>query len=146
MLVKMQTGVYITERRGHPRKPLKLWTRYQCLQKYRDHSYEGIAEDIGAGGLAMRSDLQLNMGELLMLTLFLPPADKRVLPDTVFQYAKPEGLPAAILSRVAWCIPARETDYVLGVQFLDMDRENRRRLKSFLVEYRLDRPDSSLYV
>jgi hypothetical protein len=42
-----------------------------------------------------------------------------------------------ILSRIAWCAPSKNNTFMAGVQFLDLDRDDRKILKQFLADYRL---------
>ncbi len=124
------------ERRRFERRAIHLKLRFQCLDK--DHVsgvHNDLAEDLGAGGLAMVSSQELQTGQLLMLTLLLPGK---------------EGTPAGssevnVLSRVAWSKPAHQGGYLMGIQFLDLEPAERQLLKSFLVEFELDQPDSAMY-
>jgi len=47
---------------------------------------------------------------------------------------------------VAWCGGKGKKQHQLGLQFLDLNREHRKVLKAFLVEYGLDHPNSNLYI
>ncbi len=133
------------EHRRYPRIQMKLWVHFKCLDKGTiSQDLESLAEDLGAGGMAMRSDRKLQMGQLLMLTLYLPPEGKRESSDTLI-YSEKDSVPISILSRVVWCSAAADQEYLLGVQFLDLDRQDRKSLKAFLVDYDLDKPDSKLY-
>ncbi len=134
------------ERRRYPRMPIKLQVSYKCIEKgiiSKPEAY--LAEDLGAGGLAMRSPRSLDSGQMLMLNLFLPPADTEGTDKNLSIFTEEECVMVGILSRVAWCTAFREEGYLIGVQFLDLDRDDRRRLKDFLTNFQLDAPDSSLY-
>jgi c-di-GMP-binding flagellar brake protein YcgR len=134
------------ENRKYPRVKLKLWVKYKRLKKGEVSSpNETLAEDFGTQGIAMRSKTPMRMGQLLMLTLYLPPEPKRSLEAEPAAVPEKDCVPVDILSRVAWCAPRSEDEYMLGVQFLDPDPGHRNRLKSFLVDFNLDRPDSALY-
>jgi hypothetical protein len=134
------------ERRRYPRMPLRLRLSYQCLERGSVAPPEkNLAQDLAAGGLAMHCERVLPQGQLLMLQLFLPPA-KAGAPDTGTEYHEEESSVVSILSRVAWCAPARKGGFDLGVQFLDMDRDDRQTMKGFLGEYRLFPPDAPLYL
>jgi c-di-GMP-binding flagellar brake protein YcgR len=123
------SGEAQAERRRHPRVPLKLRLAYQCLEKGNVSPAEkNLGKDLAAGGLAMSSKTPLVLNQLLMMTLYLPAAEKREEVE--------EGQPVNILSRVAWC-SRRESDFEIGVQFLDMDRDDRKTMKNFLIDYRL---------
>ena len=49
-----------------------------------------------------------------------------------------------ILARVAWCRPQGPNDYLVGVQFLDLDGNSRDVLKKFLIDFRLYQSDKPL--
>ena len=140
---KVFQGRTQAERRKYPRIPLKMWVHFQCLKEgdASPASLESLAEDLGAGGLAMRSDLHLEQGQMLMVTLYLPPAAKRAQPDDTLIYAEGECLTAVVLSRVIWCRPLKDKEFMVGVKFLDLDGESRRSLKDFLKDYQLDQPN-----
>ncbi len=134
------------ERRRYPRMPIKLQVSYKCIEKgiiSKPEAY--LAEDLGAGGVAMRSPRSLDLGQMLMLSLFLPPADDEGKDKDLNIITEEECVTVGILSRVAWCTSFREDGYLVGLQFLDLDRDDRRRLKDFLMNFKLDAPDSSLY-
>lgn len=130
------------ERRRFPRKPVRLKVTYQCLEKGSVAPPEkNLAQDLAAGGLAMHSDRVLPKGQLLMLSLYLPHGlDAAEQPES-----GADASAVHILSRVAWCAPAHQGGFDLGVQFLDMDRDDRQSMKSFLQEFRLFPPDAPLF-
>ncbi len=135
---KLYKGEAEAERRRFPRKPVKLKVSYQCLSKDRVAPAEShLAEDVGSGGLAMRSRQNLTKNQMIMVTLQLPSPGSKV-PDTElpdFSAVPCSGV--SVLARVAWCKPEGPGNYLVGVQFLDTDGQSRERLKKFLVEYRL---------
>jgi hypothetical protein len=139
-------GETTAERRIHPRAPLKLWVHYQCLKHGEiSRPLESLAQDVGAGGLAMRGDHQLARNQLIAITIYLPPKENRRSARETLIVDEEQGVPVEIFGRGAWCAPLDEAEFISGVQFLDLDSENRRRLKSFLVDYKLDQNDSILY-
>jgi hypothetical protein len=139
------TGQTRAENRRSPRIHLKLWVHFKCLDKGMSPlDLESLAEDLGAGGMAIRSDRDLKPGQLLMLTLYLPPVGKRESEATLI-YSEKESLPVPILSRVVWCTATTDREFLAGIQFLDLESKDRGTLKSFLVDYSLDQPDSQLY-
>jgi c-di-GMP-binding flagellar brake protein YcgR len=139
------TGQTRAENRRYPRIQIKLWVHFKCLDKgERDVDLESLAEDLGAGGMAMRSDRDLKPGQRLKLTLYLPPVGKRESGATLI-YSEKESLPVSILSRVVWCAATADREFMAGVQFLELESKDRTTLKTFLVDYNLDQPDSNLY-
>ncbi len=145
---KTYKGKVSAERRRHPRILLKLWVHFTARihgELARSCSSESLSEDLGTTGLAMRSDQELAAGQTLTLTLFLPPKEKRTDASKTLIYPEDECLPTTIRSRVAWCRALPDQEYILGIEFLDLSPPDRIHLKSFLVDYKLDDPDSALY-
>jgi c-di-GMP-binding flagellar brake protein YcgR len=134
------------ERRRFPRKPMKLRVTYQCLAKDRvSPKASHLAEDLGSGGLAMRSHEALPKGQIVMVTLFIPREERRAGSETeVPDYSEAECVGVNILARVARCSPVGLGNYQVGVQFLDSDGQSRERLKKFLINYRLYQADSPM--
>lgn len=146
MKEEIYRGIIKAENRRHPRVKLKLTVRYKRLKKGEvTGPHAGQAEDFGARGIAMRSMHPMRLGQLLMLTIYLPAESERRLEKEERQAREENTLPVDILSRVAWCAPYDDKEYMLGVEFLDPDPAHRSRLKAFLIEYNLDQPDSALY-
>ncbi|MCK5242129.1 PilZ domain-containing protein [bacterium] len=134
------------ERRRFERKTIKLQVSYRCLDRGNiSNDKTNLAEDLGAGGLLMHSKHALEKDQILMLTLFLPPAEERDKGDLTKDIPKEESNAVEILSRVAWSAPAKTGSHMVGIQFLDLDQNNRKWLKEFLVDFSLDQPDSPLY-
>jgi len=148
MVVKTHRGEIKAEFRRYPRVPLKVRVSYQFRKKGEPEKVvasRSLAEDLGTQGLAMRSHQDMRVGQILTLTMFIPPparredlSDARVVPVH-------ECLPVAILARAVWCKRLEEQKYLIGIQFLDIEPQDRHALKSFLVDYRLDDQDSPLY-
>ncbi len=145
---KTYKGKVSAERRQYPRIPLKLWVHFTGRirgELAHSCSSESLSEDLGTAGLAMRSDHELPSGQPLTLTLFLPPKEKRTDVAKTLIYPEEDCIPTIIRSRVAWCRALPDQEYMLGIQFLDLSPTDRSHLKSFLVDYKLDAPDSALY-
>ena len=136
-----------SERRNFPRLPLKLRLQYNCIKKGNVSTlFETQSEDLGTGGLTMRSKQRVKTGQILMVTLLLPSCrkDKSAGPAESLDSLKEKSLPVAVLSRVAWCRYAPENEYQLGIQFLALTLANRQSLKKFFSEYSLDWKNSPL--
>jgi c-di-GMP-binding flagellar brake protein YcgR len=134
------------DRRRFVRLPYTLPVSYKCIKQDHVSPPESrLLEDLGAGGLSMRVDAAQPKGQILMVSLFLPPPGPK-LGDQELAALPPEKCKhVEILSRVVWCAPAEQGAFLIGVQFLDLNLNDRIRLKDFLVSYHLDNPDSSLY-
>jgi c-di-GMP-binding flagellar brake protein YcgR len=145
-MANLHSGETGAERRRFPRKPMKLRVTYQCLAKDKISPKEShVAEDLGSGGLAMRSREPLPKGQIVMVTLFIPREERRAgagaeVPD----YSEEDCVGVNILARVARCVPEALGSYRVGVQFLDSDGQSRERLKKFLVNYRLYQADTPM--
>jgi len=137
---KSKSGV---ERRQYRREPLHLAVEFRALKKnVISKPQASKSGDMSAGGLSLVCNRPLEPDQLLLVTLYIPP-EKAVAKPKV---KVPAGEMATVLSRVAWCRPTSHDDYFqLGIQFLDLAREDRQRLKSFLVDKKLDRKSSRLY-
>ncbi|MCD4813781.1 PilZ domain-containing protein [bacterium] len=132
------------ERRRFTRMPIKIQVRFRCLDRGNiSEPQADLAEDLGAGGLMMHSEQNLPLNQNLMVIIYLPPTEKRFTdPKDV---PEEECLEVEVLSRVAWSAAAPQGGFMIGIQFLDLDQNNRKWLKEFLVDFKLDQPDSSLY-
>ncbi|MEW6515471.1 MAG: PilZ domain-containing protein [candidate division FCPU426 bacterium] len=138
----------VVESRRYPRIPLRMKLKYRILirgEKSRFEVSHSLADDLGAKGLAMSSQSPLQGGQLLTLTLFLPPESKRreLVDASVFK--EDECNLVSILARVAWSKPRGEGRYAVGVEFLDLEPSSRKLLKQFLVDFELDDMNSPLY-
>lgn len=138
------TGETRAENRRFPRKKLKLWVHFACLTDCPEDfgRLESLSEDLGAGGIAIRSDHQLSEGQLLTLTLFLPPEDKQTGTEDDLTYAEAECVPIDVQGRVRWCTPRDQMEYLFGVEFNKVKPEHRESLTRFLLNYDLVRPGS----
>jgi c-di-GMP-binding flagellar brake protein YcgR len=133
------------EHRRFPRMSIKLQVRYKRLKQGDISPAAGsMGEDVGAGGMAMRCSQELPAGQLLMLSIYLPPEN---LQTQAGGESVPEQActPIAVLARVAWTSQKNSGEFLTGVQFLDLNRNHRKLLKAFLVNFHLDQPDSFLY-
>jgi c-di-GMP-binding flagellar brake protein YcgR len=141
-------GETTAESRRYPRIPLRINLQYRVLVKGKPktfHSSRSLAEDFGAKGLAMRSRHQLEPGQLLTMLLFIPPEDKRKDLIDASIYPEAECLKISVLARAAWCKTVGEDRFMVGVEFLDLESQDRDQLKCFLIDYELDDMNSPLY-
>jgi c-di-GMP-binding flagellar brake protein YcgR len=135
------------DRRRFFRKPMQMPLAYQSLKKNTISTIESNRTfDISAGGLAMLGSRPLEQDQLLLVTLYLPPVRSRVAVKKSVRPKQNASETATILSRVAWCKPTTKGEfYKLGIQFLDLATDDRKRLKSFLIDWKLDHKASKLY-
>ncbi len=146
---KILKGEMVVEARRYPRIPLKMKIKYRILihgQKARFEFSHSLADDLGAKGLAMSSQYPLESGQLLTLTLFLPPQSKRreLVDASVFKEEECDQI--SVLARVAWSKPRDKGRHAVGVEFLDLEPSDRKTLKRFLVDFELDDMNSPLYI
>ncbi len=122
-----------------PRVEVNLPVHYKYLENGRIyHALEGEAANVGAKGLAMRGDRPLLKGQVMLVTLFLPPESRSVDQHNYLQITEQNGLPIIILAEVAWCQSLGER-YTAGLQFLVPDNHHQRRLRNFLDNYHIYR-------
>lgn len=134
------------ERRRYARRPIRLKVVYRCLERDRVSAVRSdLVEDVGAGGLLLRAHQPLKPDQVLMLTLFIPPPERRQAAGDTQLCPDEECQQVEILCRVAWSAPTPGNGFLAGVQFLDLEQSHRRWLKEFLVEFQLDQPNSPLY-
>jgi hypothetical protein len=100
----------MTERRAHPRYPIRKIVSYQ----YGERQFLTLTLDLGMGGLKIRTHECLNKGEFLNLKLILGPATIRSKGKIVHSRH----------------LPSREC--FLGIQFIDLSVEEERLLRDCL--------------
>lgn len=133
-------GEAFAEKRRYKRKQMKLALQFQCIDKNKvSQPKRDLAEDLGAGGLAMISQTNLAKNQLLMMTIFLPDQEEDGSSE------KNNWTTITVLSRVAWSRAQADGAYMIGVEFLDLEPGERQILKTFLIDYELDQADSELY-
>ena len=142
MTAEFPSHIFV-ERRCALRLALQLRFSYQCLSRGNVTPAEaGLSTSISAGGVSWHSERELSKGQLLMLTLALPCGKTQQPGDE----PGPSGASVHILSRVAWSSPSAQGGFNLGVQFLDMDRDDRSSMRRFLEDYQLYPANSRLYL
>ncbi|MBN1595449.1 PilZ domain-containing protein [candidate division FCPU426 bacterium] len=133
------------ERRRYRRVPFKMAVYFKSLNKGEvSRSTKSHSADFSAGGLAMHSQQKMRRGQMLMLNLFIPVHGRMKYSEGMLDYTKSRCQTTAILSRVAYCLKTTDA-YKLGVQFLDLEKNHRKLLKSFLVKCQLLKSTSRLY-
>ncbi|MDD2752860.1 MAG: PilZ domain-containing protein [Candidatus Omnitrophica bacterium] len=103
----------IEEKRRFPRIRLKAPLRYQV--RGRPEFDNSLTEDISLGGVSFTNDK------------FIPPATNLMLEISIFsRLLNPIG-------KVAWINPVGHSNrYRLGVEFLELDKENTNFLSQFI--------------
>jgi hypothetical protein len=140
------TPVVAVERRLHPRRLLALEAKCLCLKPGSlGDPLPQRTSNLGTRGAGLHCDRLLERGLMVMLTLYLPPAARRkvLIPGEFCPTAECQTV--ALLSRVIWS-QSWEGQYRYGVQFLDLERDQRQRFKAFLIDMELDRQGSPWYV
>lgn len=131
-------GKISIENRRYPRRQIQLPVLYAPLNSGElPKVKKTFIEDFGAGGVAMNTEHPLKINQLLTINLYLPPI--------AFGPTKNDNLdlnqcePVTLLVRVAWSRKIKNYQgYNNGLAFQDIDVENSKRLKHFLVDYELD--------
>jgi c-di-GMP-binding flagellar brake protein YcgR len=133
------------ERRNHPRLPLKIIVNYQKVSESKKGSIsKSQSLNLGVGGIAIRSDQEMPVNELIVIYLFLPPEDKRQSLTFLTTCPEIECRKISIQSKVAWCSPFADEKYVFGVEFMNISSEDSEYLKKFMEEYKLPEPKASI--
>ncbi|MCK5218118.1 PilZ domain-containing protein [bacterium] len=126
------------EHRRYPRIPLNIPVHYKFLEQgdvYR--ALESTTRDLGAKGIAIQCDRELREKLHLILTLFLPLKGKHE--NTTKQlYAEENFLPIIIFSQVAWCSAKEHKQYYLGIEFLEVAPEHKKRFEAFLIKHKIE--------
>ncbi len=130
-------GEVVAENRRFPRKKFKLAVHYHCIDEEKSCLVATASENISFGGIALNGEKKMNIGQLLMVTLFIPSEKiRRHLTDQVVCSEK-GCTPVNVLSRVAWCQPVEGTLFSMGLQFLHLVIEDRQKLADFAKEFQL---------
>ncbi|MEW6516119.1 MAG: PilZ domain-containing protein [candidate division FCPU426 bacterium] len=145
-VVKRKTDA--SDRRRYSRQPLKMAVNFRSVERGKISPLRrSRSDDLSAGGLGMHSLTKLKQGQMLVLSLVIPRGRKKNALDAVRAFSKSQGDPTSILSRVVYCRPTdHKKKYRLGIQFLDLDQESRRRFRQFLLDNRLLKTTSRLYI
>jgi hypothetical protein len=129
------------ELRTCPRVEISLPVKYKYLEKGSVfHALEGRAENIGAKGMAMVNDHEIESGQKLLVTLLLPAAPARVDRASGRPGGQAEAWPVIFLSQATWCRRQGDNAYRVGVQFLVSDQNHLKRFKQFLDALHIDQP------
>ena|ERR1700722_10611089 len=103
-----------TSKREHPRKTLRITIRYFCWNEPHD----GVALEIGGGGIFLESPTPIPEGSLLTLRISLP-----------------SGQNFTVLGRVVRTVHgswARLRNPGMGIQFVDLGASDRRALLDYI--------------
>jgi hypothetical protein len=124
-----------SERRRFPRLPINLWIQCSAIRS-RDEigrSFTTVSQDLSPEGVAIWSEEEFKTGQMLLITLLLPPRGAKPDFNTV-GYMLHEYRPVGIIARVAWCASTGndEKNIKLGIQFLEITMNGHDLLKEFL--------------
>jgi hypothetical protein len=120
------------ERRRFPRLAINVGVHCNSFDEGRIvHQLSNYSENLGVGGLSVRSEKKLPQDLSLLVSFFLPIQRRSVILQPSVT------LPVIARSRVAWCRPVAG-DFLLGLEFLDINRYSRNIFKAFLDLYQLD--------
>jgi hypothetical protein len=136
------------ESRRFPRKRLPLWVEGAFRPKGdpgRWYSFQSVAEDLGTAGLSLRLDREVVPGQVLRLSLDLPPHPQLTSLGRPWVSSDLDYQPVNILARVMWCARRDDGRNQAGVEFLQLEPGERHRFKAFLIAVGLDNASSLLY-
>ncbi len=130
-------GEVVAENRQYPRKKLRLAVHYHCIDDEKACLVETASENISFGGIALRGEKMMITGQLLMVTLFIPSEKMRKQLNDREVCREKDCTPVNALSRVAWCQPGQSGFYGMGLQFLHLVVEDRRKMEDFAQDFQL---------
>ncbi len=138
--------VEFSEKRKFPREDLKLWVHFKTISHGKISTpLESLSENIGSGGVGLITDQELEPGQMLMLTLYLPPEESRKTVEDTLIFEENMCIPISVLAKVAWCKKVQDDEYRFGVQFVELDDYSRSLLKLYLKHYELYSENSPLF-
>jgi c-di-GMP-binding flagellar brake protein YcgR len=114
-------GIFLVERRRHPRISIELPFDYSLFEKGEDH--RGILADASEGGLLVYLLEKIDVGSLLKIEILLSRGTELVTVEAIV--------------KVVWSdLAARESwaEYQYGFQFLSFYQGDIRKLKMLLKE------------
>ncbi|NTV52260.1 MAG: PilZ domain-containing protein [Candidatus Firestonebacteria bacterium] len=124
--------------RACPRLKMKLPLQCKYVESGKIyHALEGEVEDVGARGVSMVIDRRLEIGQKLLVTLFLPAPGIAVAGEAA-ELEEGGLLPVLVLADVVWCQPSGPEQYKVGIKFLVPDLHHGKRFIRFLNDYQLD--------
>ena len=88
--------------------------------------------DIGAGGLCVESSASLNIGDLLQIRVHVPRLNK-YSPSFFKAYENDAEQYVRCIGKVSWVRPAGGK-YLIGLNFTDIDSDQRKALKALVQE------------
>ncbi len=139
-------GEASAEHRRYPRKRLSLQVKYEnVIQTVTTGTAGSQSLNVSAGGLAIRSNKKVMNGQMIALTIYLPSQEQR---NIITEETPPDiekAIPVNVLAQVAWSNEVSTSDFMIGVQFLEVDLNHKEKLNEFLKDYHLDGPDFELY-
>ncbi|MFH1868050.1 MAG: PilZ domain-containing protein [Candidatus Omnitrophota bacterium] len=110
---------YVKEKRSHPRLDVRLPVQYKDIQRPIE-AYSGtLSRDIGEGGMRFLSNEFLSVFTRLLIEVSIPSLSR----------------PIKAISKVAWIqkVP-RNSQYNVGIKFMDMTEEDKKQLASFIAK------------
>ncbi|MCD4814504.1 PilZ domain-containing protein [bacterium] len=129
----------IAERRKFVRYQLALKVHYfkSVEQSFSAEKSQSISRDLGIGGVAILLEESLKPGQTLKVEIALPNVEDIFSGDQDSLAMSASEKNIALLSEVVWCRQEKDKRYLVGVRFLDLEKEDAKALKFFLEEYSL---------
>lgn len=131
------TGQAIAENRRYPRKKMKLLVHYHCVNDDATCAVETLSDNIGFGGLALWGEEKMSVGQLLMMTIYIPPEKNTTNQEQLEMITDDTCTPINVLSRVAWCRDENKQAVTMGAQFLHLIVDDRKKMEAFAENFNL---------
>jgi c-di-GMP-binding flagellar brake protein YcgR len=139
-------AVEFLEKRKCARREFKLWVHYKVIHNGKiSDKLESLTQDLSAGGVGLKADHELQPGQMMMITLYLPPENKRFSLEETLITDEANCLPISILSRIAWCKEEQEKEFRFGAQFIELDEISRELLGKYFEHYQLQTKGSLIF-
>ncbi|MBN1595100.1 PilZ domain-containing protein [candidate division FCPU426 bacterium] len=137
MQPKAQKSEAVVERRKGPRKALNIIVQYQPLEAADAYGSRDFTENISAGGMALRCENKINVGQELLLTLCLPRPEKRAVLKNILICDESESEKVRLKGQVVWNAPIFGGRNIHGVKFKAIALDDVRIFTDFLKEFSL---------
>jgi c-di-GMP-binding flagellar brake protein YcgR len=118
---ELREGIFLVERRSHPRISIELPFDYSLFEKGEDH--RGILADASEGGLLVYLLEKIDVGSLLKIEILFSRGTELVTVEAIVKVVWSD-----LASRESWA------EYRYGLQFLSFYRGDINKLKVLLKE------------
>lgn len=139
MLLDTHKGETFAEKRAFERFPIKLNIKYAIDSNPEERTLfsHSISRNLGIGGVALLVNEKIDTGQVLQMEIDLPSVTEIFDSEEQNESLSAAQNSISMISRVVWSQAYESTQYLIGVQFLDLEQDAIASLKDFLKEYKL---------